>query len=363
MPAVMILADEDFASRERDMLSRLEVGLAADGVRVVHAVPETLPELLDGRVFSQAVAYTPRGPLPPLSARARALAADALQATPEKTIEIVHVFGRRAWSLAFEVAGLLSARLVLEVYSSVLADALASAHLDGIDDRVIASVPGTGLERRCLRKLDGRHLRLVRWGVHLDGQQRSHASMAAGDRPAVLIDGTGEDHEAWLHTLEALARVRLDGDQPPLMFADAQAAHRAGLRKVAERLALAEHLSFVPMVEARRDPVLEVDALILPDALHEHRSLVLDAQANGILIAAATDPVIDELTSEYGVTQLSTGDHEHWAEELRRVFEDRRLAEERRAQGIEAVEQFHTGPAHVAAVQTMYEGLLAGKSG
>lgn len=363
MPAVMILADEDFASRERDLLSRLEVGLVTGGTRVFHAVPDTLPELLDGRVFSEAIGYTPHGPLPPLGRRARDLAQRALESAGSDGIAVVHVFGAQAWPLAFETAGLLGAGLVLEVYSARLADSLGGAHLESVDDRVLASVPSPGLERRCLRKLDSRHLRLVRWGVHAEAATGVDKPMAAGDRPAVLLAGTGHDREWWAHAMEALSRVRLDGDQPPLIFADADAAHHAHLRNVVERLAMAEHVSFVPSVEAHREPALRVDALVLPDAMHEHRSLVLDAHAQGILVAAVVDPLIDELGTDYGVTQLDPGDPDRWAEEFRRVFEDARLAEERRAKGLSAIEQFHVGAAHVAAVEAIYEGMLANKSG
>lgn len=362
MPAVMILADEDFASRERDMLARLEVGLVSEGTRVLHAVPETLPELLDGRVFSQAIGYTPHGPLPPLGRRARNLAQRALESIGGDGVSLVHVFGAQAWPLAFESAGLLGAGLVLEVYSAALADALGGAHLESVDDRVLASVPSPGLERRCLRKIDSRHLRLVRWGVHAEAPVARDKPLAAGDRPAVLLAGTGQDRTCWAHAMEALSRVRLDGDQPPLIFADADAAHNAQLRTAVERLAMAEHVSFVPAVEAHRAPALRVDALLLPDALHEHRSLVLDAHAQGILVAAVSDPVIDELGPDYGVTQLDPGDPDRWAEELRRVFEDKRLAEERRGKGLDAIEKFHTGAAHVAAVESIYAGMTANRS-
>lgn len=362
MPAVMILADEDFASRERGMLARLEVGLVSEGLRVLHAVPDTLPELLDGRVFSQAIGYAPRGPLPPISRRAKDLARGALHAAPGDGIAVVHVFGGEAWRMGFEVAGLLGAAVVLEVFAARQADALSAAHFDALSDRVVVCVPGVGLERRCLRKLDSRHLRLVRWGVHPEGTQRAQR-LAAGDRPAVLLAGTGADAQAWGHALESLSRVRLDGDQPPLIFADADAAHRAHLRQVVERLALAEHVSFVPLVEARREPVLAVDALVMPDALHQHRSLVLDAHAQGLLVAAASDPVIDELGPEYGVTQLDTADPDRWTEELRRVFEDHRLADERRSKGFEAVLAMHAANVNAASVRSVYEFMLASKSG
>lgn len=362
MPAVMILADEDFASRERDMLARLEVGLVSEGLRVLHAVPETLPELLDGRVFSQALGYAPRGPLPPLSRRAKDLARCAMDAAPGDGIAVVHVFGSDAWRLGFETAGLLGAAVVLEVFTTRQADALTASQLDGLSDRVLVCVPGVGLERRCLRKLDSRHLRLVRWGVHTDTARRAQR-LAGGDRPAVLLAGTGEDASAWAHALESLSRVRLDGDLPPLIFADADAAHRAHLRQGVERLALAEHVSFVPLVEARREPVLAVDALLLPDSLHQHRSLVLDAHAHGLLVAAASDPVIDELGPEYGVTQLDPGDPERWTEELSRVFEDQRLADERRSKGFELVRALHMANACAATVRSVYEFMLSAKSG
>lgn len=359
MPAVMILADEDFASRERDMLARLEVGLISDGLRVLHAVPATLPELLEQGVFNQPIGYEPRGPLPPLSIRARDLAQRAMAIQPGEGVGLVHVFGRQAWPIGFEVAGLLRTALVLEVYSARLADELAGAQLDSVGERVLACVPGQGMERRCLRTLDGRHLRRIRWGVHAQDAPAADRPLAGGDRPAVLLLGTGQDKDAWGHALQALAGLRLDGDQPPLVFADAHAAHHAALRHHVERLGMDEHVSLVPQVEAFRQPVLEVDLLLLPEALHEHRSIVLDAHANGVLVAARTDPLVDELTDRYGVTQLDLADHRRWTDHLRRLFEEPGLAHQRRTAGWSAVHKDHPSTGQVAALQSLYEGLLA----
>lgn len=79
MRAVLVL-DSAFALKERELISRLEIGLADEGVRVAHAVPWT--DLLGQQtpLYSVAVGYVPTGLPFTIGQRARMLREALLQA-------------------------------------------------------------------------------------------------------------------------------------------------------------------------------------------------------------------------------------------------------------------------------------------
>src|SRR5213595_3029987 len=93
---VLILADEFFASRERGLLTRLEVGLADEGVRVIHAVPEGTKTEAPGGVFSRVLTYSPKTLILTRSLAVRKLGraiADMDETEEPGDIDIIHVFG------------------------------------------------------------------------------------------------------------------------------------------------------------------------------------------------------------------------------------------------------------------------------
>ncbi|MFA6045927.1 MAG: hypothetical protein WC718_13170, partial [Phycisphaerales bacterium] len=122
---VLILADAFFASRERTLLSRLEIGLVDEGVRVIHAVPDGMGADL-ASVYSKVISYSPRTLTitRPLAARRMAREITNAGDAPggdHATLDIVHVFGGSVWGLGAAVAHELGAALVLEVWRAGLA--------------------------------------------------------------------------------------------------------------------------------------------------------------------------------------------------------------------------------------------------
>ena len=95
---ILLLADRSFASRERRLLHRVEVGLIDDGVRVVRAIPDTL-------LYTQTDSITPLiaypekvSPLLPRLRTSQLLRAlselDPPLAGPnEQPIDIIHAWG------------------------------------------------------------------------------------------------------------------------------------------------------------------------------------------------------------------------------------------------------------------------------
>src|SRR5262245_65416422 len=99
---VLILADEFFASREHGLLTRLEVGLADDGVRVIHAVPEGTKTEASAGVFTSVLTYSPKTLLltKPLAVRKLGRAIAEMDETEEPMdVDIIPVLGGSVWGL------------------------------------------------------------------------------------------------------------------------------------------------------------------------------------------------------------------------------------------------------------------------
>src|SRR5690606_40955555 len=109
MITALLIADRLFAAREQAMLLRIEVGLADEGVRVLHALPEDAEGLISEEAAARGITYRPRGPLPSLRVRASS-ALEAALAQPvfgeggKARVDIVHAFGRDAWAISAEIA-------------------------------------------------------------------------------------------------------------------------------------------------------------------------------------------------------------------------------------------------------------------
>jgi hypothetical protein len=103
---ILIIADDSFASRERAMLRRLEVGLADEGVRVVHAVPRSALRWHGAELSAQTVPYESRGMAISRPWRVRRLVETTrtLHNGDNPAFDLVHAFGHECWAFAAEVA-------------------------------------------------------------------------------------------------------------------------------------------------------------------------------------------------------------------------------------------------------------------
>src|SRR5262249_14945214 len=138
---VLILADEFFASRERGLLTRLEVGLADEGVRVIHAVPEGTKAEAPGGVFTSVLTYSPKTLMltRPLAVRRLGRAIAEMDETEEPTdVDIIHVFGGSVWGLGADLALEIGSALAVEVWRAGLAPKAQAFHMP---DRTLADEP------------------------------------------------------------------------------------------------------------------------------------------------------------------------------------------------------------------------------
>jgi hypothetical protein len=343
------------------MLSRLEVGLADEGVRVIHALPSHAADWHQAGVFSQPLTYLDEGL--PLSLRWRvqkfAAALEGLAGHSERPADIVHIFGEEAWEFGCELASQIGAALALEVWCAGLTRRAVRMRSGPEQAPAACLAPGEGIEAM-LREHDANvPVRMTPWGVHTPAAPRE---ILAPDRVwSALILGGGRDAHAMLAALEGLAAVVTEF--PDLMiFADAQAVTCANLWPSVKRLNILSRFTMIPDVEARRDPVLRADLLICPEARGEYRSIVLDAMAGGMLVIAAADPVVSILIDGTTARTVESRTPEAWRAALEGVLRDPEASRQLAHSGRSYVRENCRASSHVAAVMDVYEWLTAGET-
>lgn len=356
---VLILADEIFATREPGLLSRLEVGLADEGVRVIHAAPETALAYAPAELVSRRLTYPQRRWSLGLSATARSLARQAeesAEANGGGDIDLVHVFGGAGWSLGASLARELETPLVVEVWRTGLAARAREFSPRDVGPPLFIA-PDAPIERALRADGEAMLVRLAPWGVVAPA--RAPARFVPERSISVMVIGSGRDRAAFVAAIEGVAYAIRDGADA-LIFCDAQAARRAELWSVARRMGVLERLSLIADLEARRDLVLQGDVLVQPDANGEQRSITLEAMAGGMSVVAAEDPGVSLLQEGLTARLVRRADGVLWAGTLREVLGN---AEGARALG-ESARQFvaahRRASEHVRSVLEAYTWIIKG---
>ena len=357
---VLILADEFFASRERGLLSRLEVGLADEGVRVIHAVPEGFSAEAPEGVFSRVLTYSSKTLLltRPLAVRKLVRALAEIDETEQPAgIDVVHVFGGSVWGLGTDLAIEIGAGLALEVWRVGLVERARGVKLEDGDvpllvapdpaiERALAQAPAAASAPTC---------RLAAWGVLTPSTARE--ILQPGKAPSVMVIGSGRDHQAFRSAVEGIASVARDN--PDLrIFCDALAARRSDVWTLARKLGILHNLSLIDELEGRRDLLLHGDVLVLPEARGEQRSILLEAMAAGMVVIAAADPMVSVLQD--GVTaRLVPKGPGQWGAVLRDVVTNPERARGLARSAREFVKTHRRASDHVRSVMNAYEWLAS----
>ncbi len=359
---VLILADELFAMRERAMLSRLEVALADEGVRVLHAIPEGAEAAASG-VFSRAITYeTSRiGALRRMLARRMAATIrDPEAEEDDQPVSIVHVFGGSVWDLGLDVATELDAELVLELWRPALRE--RAEKLSASRQRKpwpVFAVPDAMLERVIRDQSSRLSVRATPWGVH--AEDAAHQLLPAGRVPAAIIIGGGHDRVACAAALQGLAQV-IPHHRDLMVFIDSRVVRRGDLWSVAKRLGLLPNLSLIQDIEDRRDLLTQADLLILPEARGENHSVVLEAMAAPMAVVAAADPTIGTLIHGRTASLVSKPDPAAWSVAIRELLSDPAKTNSLALSAREYIRQERSAFKHVKAVLDLYQWMTSSAS-
>ncbi len=349
----LLLADSIFAVRERSLLSRLEVGLMDEGVRVTLAAPTDVSSRPGHDMLGSHVPYRAGSLSFTRRMRASRLARDL--SPGDKTgapVDLVHVFGGAAWGIGVELSRMWDVPLVLELWRLGMVER-ARTIAGSMREPPVLIAPDPAIERAALRDARGAVVRLVPWGAQ--PRPESHEILNESRAPAVVLIGFGRDEAASTRAFEGIAQV-METHKDVLLFLDADAATRLNIWKRAARLGIRNRVSLIGRLEDRRDLVLRADVIVHPDARGEQRSLLLDAMASSMVVVASEDRavgvLIDGQTARLAPQGANAG---AWAEALAAVLDDRDSA---RALGVSArayARSKHRVSAHVSGVVDVYE--------
>lgn len=324
----LIICDRSFAQREHAMLRRLEVGLVDEGVIVTRAVPQSCLRLLEGGL-SAGIGYAETGWSLLRGFRANAViqklqgdnspAGDTLARTP---VDIVHAWGEQCWPLAIDVACELGASIALEVWSNASLDRMKDTerharNLTQNDCRGEWFAADSLIADALRSRRAAWTIHDIPWGVHLPAEPIA-PSLEHGRASAIgIIWREQVDTASGVGLLTALADESL-GDT--VIFIDSAAVDaQPELWRTADRLGLLDRLSVLDTLESHRDLILKVDVLALPDPAGEHRSIMLDAMAQGVAVVTSPDPLIADAIHDR--TAVLVDSPEGWKAALSRVLQ------------------------------------------
>jgi glycosyltransferase involved in cell wall biosynthesis len=353
---VVVLADALFAQRELSLLSLLELGLADEGVSVVHATPRSSDahaQQLQG-VFRKVVTFTPSAFAWTRKFASHRLAIDLLRQDDDvaEPVDIIHVFGGSLWKTAIDLAGELRAGLVLEIWRHGMLHALHNVQV-ALPERTALLAPDASIERQ-VKSLHLKHpVHLAPWGLLTTPSREIFEPARA---PAVMVVGSGRvpaRFEAALAGVRAVLDLRPD----MLIFCDALAARRANLWAAARRLGLLDRLSLIEDLDGRRDLLLEGDILLHPDAGGEQRSVLLQAMAGGLAVVATHDERVSMLIDGVTARTVKADTAAAWEAVLRDILTHQDHAKNLGASARQWVQQHRRASAHIRAVLSAYQTL------
>lgn len=344
------------------MLRRLEIGLVDEGCRVVRVAPEGA-SIEPATGLAGALSYPDAawrvGPFSPARAIERALS--QLQAfasdDDERSVDVIHVLGHSAWSLALALAELTGADLVFEVPSRpALSEVQATERRAAAPCSAVWLAPDESMRSAVERLARRWPVRTGWWGVHVPPIE-SVSVRRSLPIESMCVLSSGDEPSAVMKLLSALARTP-GIPVEPMIFLDARAVERhPEVWRHANALKLLPRLTVISNIESQRELVLRVDAMIQADCRGEHASLVLEAMASAMpvvsradrLISIASDPsiaILVEEPSEQGwaraLTALlgSVADSQALGLAARRYIQTNRLAHVQVRAALDAYAQF-----------------------
>jgi glycosyltransferase involved in cell wall biosynthesis len=370
----LILTDADIAAREGQLLSRLEIGLIGHGIRILYAEPADERVHIDAESLIAGLEYNAGGSILTLKARARRLVRDIDEAIgfddpTTSRLDIVHVIGRGAWRIGLEVAIAADSHLAIEVLSQDELEHVRSfenraIRAFGVEGRFAWLSPGPGMHAAVQNHAKQSPVFATSWGTHVG--EHARRTPAPEVLPSIVIVTSGGSQQRLLSLVDAIKRYKPPTDaEPPIAFLDEHAVSRSHqIARHVREIGIENRLSIVPSLEHSRALAMNCDVLVLPDGDGQHRTITLDAMANGVLVVAAQDPLLsDLLRPDETALIVDQPTPDRWSAALDRAL-DRGAPQidAIRENAREAVRQHRLAASHIDAVAAAYDRICGEKA-
>lgn len=280
------MVDRLFARHEKALIERTVVGLLDEGIGVRLLVPRSgFKHRTSWETPVERTPYVDRGVSIMLPIRARSLAQTLREQAPDTSWDIVHAFGGQTWPLALELARRFDAALVLELWRlGLVSRAQSIVRSDSVE--VMCLVPDQSFIDAIEREGVDIPVRVATWGVPSPISPREVLSDDGG--VSIVFHSGGRDRVACVTAFDGVADAVREHPETHL-FVNIEASQRAGLWERARGAGILDRVTMVDQIEHQRDLALSADIYIDPDTVHEHRSMLLEALANGLVVVSADE--------------------------------------------------------------------------
>ncbi len=316
-----MLIDDERLTHERAMLNRLCLGLIGESVQITWIVPAVDESRQQDTTMSPARQIEAPMRVPPWFRTHRAtVLADALDKSPP---DVLYALGGDTWPLALDIARRLECPLALDLWKPSLLRALPKGRkARSVACYVAASPPLAADLRR--QNIDEDLISICPLGVAPpppsdSPDTPSHKPLEnIEDVLALAIIGSGHNLPAYDALLTGLSRLVREHPQTRI-FLELCGPRSHDIWRRAQRLDLLPHISSFSDASQLRPLLTKCDALLMPEATGEIRSLLLEAMMNGLPILATSDPYLDFLIDEETATLIDEPSPERWTRQLRRL--------------------------------------------
>jgi glycosyltransferase involved in cell wall biosynthesis len=107
--------------------------------------------------------------------------------------------------------------------------------------------------------------------------------------------------------------------------------------------------------ESRRELSLQVDAVVVPERLQQHRTILLDAMAHGVLVLAREGCPMTALRNNETAIMIERGDADEWERAVATLLSDRGRAATLLEGAMRFVREHRLASAHVRGALSAYE--------
>ncbi|UCD74578.1 MAG: hypothetical protein JSV91_12410 [Phycisphaerales bacterium] len=354
---VALIVDEERLLHEHLMLNRLSIGLIDEGVQITRMLPEELPsqQVYEGEqrmALATRLEYPVR--VPPWMRRRRA---QRLAEAMEKSLpDVIYAVGERTWPVALELSDLLRRPVAIDVWKAKQVRRVPAGRSG---HSVAAYLCPTAPIAASLRDRVGHDLvSMVPMGV---AAPRDARTIMAGPEESITlaIIGSGQDLPAYRAMLGGLSRVLRDLPQAQA-FLELRGPHEHEIWRLAQRLELLAQVSTITDAASHRPALLCCDVLVVPEREGEMRSLLLEAMAGAMAVAAAADPALDFLVHDQTAGLVEGDTAEAWREGLDRVLNRPDFARQLGAAARDHVLEHQRSSEQVSRLVDTFEKAVAG---
>lgn len=356
---VALIISEERLLHEHFMLNRLAIGLMAEGLRVTRIVPESMA-WEHVRLGETRIALAPRFEvdmkvLPWMRKSRTAQLASEMEKSPP---DAIYAIGESCWQVGYELSEVLEKPLLLNIWNSRMIRHVPKGRLA----RHVAAyvTPTHELNRLLGLTVDPGLICTVPMGIALPTTMRKILTNPKQSISMAIVGG-GRDVPAYRAMLGGIRRISKDLPQLQV-FMELRGPNQHEIWRYARKLNLLACISTLTEASPHRRLLTQCDLMLLPERFGELYTIMLEAMANGMVIVANQDPMLEMLQHDENAYLVDAEHMDHWSQTLLKAIRNPDSARELGQKACLYASEHHSTNVQVESLITLLERVARGGS-